>query len=262
MKSLPYRYLALQWFAGAVLGVLVLHPLTMFIFWIEFNDLLSVPASSAWNFFVNRWQSSLLIELVPMSAMFAVLGALSVHGIGYYTRKLEAEQRRAHSLESELSHHLPSLIDQGEGERLEFKSTLRWDCREQRTNKALEKIIVKSVAGMLNHHGGTLLIGVDDNGQAVGIEADYQTLKHKNSDGFERALMDLIRHSLGSPACTRIHPYFPTLSGMAICQLVVERSDVPIFMQDGNVARYCVRMGNSTREFDAREAHLHIAQRK
>jgi len=97
-------------------------------------------------------------------------------------------------------------------------STLRWERREQRSNKALEKVITKSIAGLLNHRGGTLLIGVDDSGQVIGIEADCQMLKHKNSDGFERALMDLVRHSLGSQACTMIHPNFPSLSNTEICQ--------------------------------------------
>ncbi len=255
------RYSVMQVIVGALFGIVVLHPLTTLIFWLEYNDLLASPSTSAWAFLMNRLQSSPLTELVPMNAVFALVGVLGVYLIGSYTRTLQTEQRRVQSLEAELSRHLPSLIPQGEGERLEFKSTLRWDRRERRCNKVLEKVVTKSIAGLMNHRGGTLLIGVNDDGEIVGIEDDCQTLKHKNSDGFERVLMDLVRHSLGPQASTMIHPNFPSLSNMEICQIVVEPSDTPVFLQDGKIARYYVRTGNSTREFDARETHIHVAQR-
>ena len=34
------------------------------------------------------------------------------------------------------------------------------------------------------------------------------------------------------------------------------------YVQDGKVARYFIRTGNGTRELDAREAHLHIQQKR
>jgi len=123
MKNLPKHYLLLQMIAGALLGILVFYPLTTFIFWFEFNNLLATPASGAWDFLRGRLQSSLLIELGPMNVIFALIGVACVYVIGSYTRKLDAEHRRVLSLENELSRHLPSMIGEGEGERLEFKST-------------------------------------------------------------------------------------------------------------------------------------------
>ena len=71
-----------------------------------------------------------------------------------------------------------ALIAAGENETLEFKSSLRWDRREERVNKVLEQMVVKTLAGFLNALGGTLLIGIDDDEAIVGLAADYATLTH------------------------------------------------------------------------------------
>lgn len=79
-----------------------------------------------------------------------------------------------------------ALIGLEEGEGLEFKSSARWDYREGKPNKALEATIVKTVAGFLNGKGGVLLIGVNDDGDVLGLESDYRTLgKRPDRDAFE-----------------------------------------------------------------------------
>lgn len=58
----------------------------------------------------------------------------------------------------ELDKDLPFIVRQGEGPYLEFKSSLRWDMAETRINRALEGVVLKTLAGFLNSHvGGTLL---------------------------------------------------------------------------------------------------------
>ena len=261
MKKILRRQILVQLIISALLGVLLLHPLTTLIFFVEFNDMLAAPASDGWSFLVNRLQTATFQELVPMSAVFALIGA----GLGLiffiYSRLIETGQRRVRWLERELNAHLPTLIAGGENERLEFKSSLRWNLREKRSDKALEKVIVKSLAGLMNHRGGGLIIGVSDMGDTLGIEVDFQTLMHKNTDGFEQALMDLVRSTLGANACALVHCQFPSIDQKTVCWLVVEQANTPVYFQDGKIARYLVRTGNSTRELDARETHAHIAQR-
>ena len=41
----------------------------------------------------------------------------------------------------------------GESPTLEFKSSLRWDFREQQVNKALQRVIAKTAAGLMNSEG-------------------------------------------------------------------------------------------------------------
>ena len=82
-----------------------------------------------------------------------------------------------------LEQSIPSLINEGENEFVEFKSSLRHDYYQVKTNKNLEMVIMKSIAGFLNAKGGTLLIGVDDFGEVLGLDNDYFTLKKKLRDG-------------------------------------------------------------------------------
>ena len=53
---------------------------------------------------------------------------------------------------------------------VEFKSSATFDRETGNKNKELEFAVAKTVAGFANSHGGTLLIGVNDDGEAVGIE--------------------------------------------------------------------------------------------
>ena len=65
------------------------------------------------------------------------------------------------------------LIKRGESKTLEFKSTLRWNLKENRQDdKFITHAVLKTVAAFLNTDGGDLLIGVADDGAIVGIEAD------------------------------------------------------------------------------------------
>ena len=66
-------------------------------------------------------------------------------------------------------HGVRHLMACGENNRLEFKSSIRWDVDEGRVSKVLEGVAIKTIAGFLNAEGGTLLIGVDDSGRAVGL---------------------------------------------------------------------------------------------
>lgn len=68
------------------------------------------------------------------------------------------------------------MINEGEHERLEFKETLRWDAAAATPNKKLEDVVVKTLAGFANRVGGTLLIGVADDGTIRGLERDYNCL--------------------------------------------------------------------------------------
>ena len=156
-----------------------------------------------------------------------------------------------------------SLMAQGEGRNVEFKSSLRWDRREERVNKVLEGLVIKSLAGFLNGQGGTLLIGVDDDGQAVGLAADYSSLRKKgNRDGFELHLQQLIVRDLGEAASSSfLTVNFHEIDGEDICQATVEPSDHPIYVEHGRQAVFYLRTGNATRSLPVNEAVRYVHHR-
>ncbi len=66
-------------------------------------------------------------------------------------------------------------------------------------------VIVKSLAAFLNAKGGTLLIGVDDDGSVCGVERDYATLGQRpDRDGYQQSLVNLVSSTLGKNACANL----------------------------------------------------------
>jgi hypothetical protein len=154
-----------------------------------------------------------------------------------------------------------ALCEAGEGSSLEFKSSLRWDLNERRVNKALERTVTKTVAGFLNRRGGTLLIGVNDAGAAVGLSEDYATLSRPDRDGFERHLLQVITAGLGAQARRFLAVHFATVNGNDVCALSVRPADGPIYLRDGAEPRLYVRTGNATTPLALDDAVQYVGSR-
>ena len=154
------------------------------------------------------------------------------------------------------------LMATGENDRVEFKSSLRWDRREQRVNKTLEKVIVKTLAGFLNaEDGGTLLIGVDDAGVAVGLAADYGTLHRKDRDGFEQHLQQIVARDLGESVSPYLTITFHEIDGQDVCHISVDPSDHPVYVDEQQQASFFLRAGNGTRSLPVDEAVKYVQHR-
>jgi hypothetical protein len=78
------------------------------------------------------------------------------------------------SAEPESDVDVPQLISAGESSVVEFKTSARWNVHTRARDERLEQRIVESIAGFMNAEGGTLLIGVDDDGTPVGLQEDLR----------------------------------------------------------------------------------------
>ena len=155
-----------------------------------------------------------------------------------------------------------NLMASGEGEKVEFKSSLRWDLQKNQVNKKLEQVITKTLAGFLNGQGGTLLIGVDDAGDVVGLAEDYGTLTKSGRDGFELHLQQIMARDLGEAAAAAfLTVNFHEIDGRDLCQITVEPSDRPIYMDDQNSTVFHLRTGNLTKPIPVNEAVMYVQTR-
>lgn len=141
---------------------------------------------------------------------------------------------------------LKKLILIGENEKLEMKSTLRYDLRQNIVNKNLEFVIAKTVSAFLNSDGGVLIIGVDDDGNALGLEKDIETLSKKDIDGFELHLRNIIKKYLGSNFEKYLKVTFPTIDDKTICKVKILKSGKPVFANFEGKDGFYVRNGNSS----------------
>jgi hypothetical protein len=151
---------------------------------------------------------------------------------------------------------IAALIVRGESSELEFKSSARWDMQQNKPNKEMEAVVVKTVASFLNAEaGGTLLIGVEDNGDVLGLQHDYKTLGRKQDrDGFENWLTTLLLDSYGKDTSPLIRITFHEVESKEVCRVIAQPSGKPVFVRDDKAEHLYIRTGNSTRLLSTREA--------
>jgi len=141
---------------------------------------------------------------------------------------------------------IKELILGGENDKLEIKSTLRFDLGENNVNKKLEYVIAKTISAFLNTEGGTLIIGVDDDGNILGLEKDFKTLSKQDKDGFELHLRQVIKKYLGENFEKYIKITFPKVDEKEICVVKILKSGKPVFVQYEGDEQFFVRNGNSS----------------
>jgi hypothetical protein len=159
--------------------------------------------------------------------------------------------------EDQVSAHTPATVSDlmalGESQTVEFKQTARWNVHVGRADKKMEHVIAKTVCGFLNAEGGTLLIGVDDEGQPVGIDLDLSTLGSKaNADGYELFLRQLLDTTLSITTAGIVRLRFERVGDKDVCVVAVAASGKPVFAKPDEGSKgyteFWVRIGNATKQ--------------
>lgn len=124
-------------------------------------------------------------------------------------------------------------------------------------------VISKTVAALANSGGGDLLIGVDDDGKALGLDDDLKFMKQPDLDRYELWLRDHLSKTLGSTASANVEVTFPVLDGVPVCHLRMLGASRPVFLSPGKgqPVQMWVRVGNSTRQLGVDEALSYAADR-
>lgn len=162
---------------------------------------------------------------------------------------------------------LEDMIAEGESNELEFKSTLRSDMVEGTTNKKLEDVVLKTIAAFANSDGGTLLIGVADDGEVLGLEPDYYSLGGVDRDKFELHLRNVLNQHFGAGFVTsRIVIRFHQVGDNEVCQIEADPAKEPVILKfkDRNgqpTEKFYARSGNSSQEIPLSEINAYIKER-
>ena len=162
---------------------------------------------------------------------------------------------------------LMDMIQSGEHGFLEFKSTMRWNWRENKLDKKMEEIILKTIASFNNGEGGKLLIGVTDEGDVLGLDSDYNTFKEPNKDNFELHLRNIVNNAFGKEfATTHLTINFPLVNDLEVCDIDIKPGLNPLYCdttdKNGGInKKFYVRSGNTSQEFDIQETASYISKR-
>ncbi len=161
--------------------------------------------------------------------------------------KEEAKQQRP----------LAEIIAMGESPFVEFKSTLQWDVRQGRKNTALRHSVLKTIAAFLNTEGGTLIIGVEDDGSIYGLEQDLLLVRN-SQDRFEQLLANLITEALGPQYNHLIHGRFEKIEGKLVYVVDVEKAPGPVFLKGSKGKEFYVRVRTTSRSLDPEQSIEYI----
>jgi len=202
-------------------------------------------AGSAVGAVVGNWAGvdQGLFEFSLLTVVGSVLGSVAILGIALFVMDRLGVRQPKHV-------GADALAAGGETDRVEFKQTARWNVHTQQRDPALELVVAKTVAGLLNSDGGTLLIGVDDNGDPTGLENDLSLGKSPDHDRYQLFLVDLLQRTLGKTATTLVSITFEPIGTVDVCRLEIETSERPVFLDEPKgprTADFYVRIGNSTR---------------
>ena len=134
---------------------------------------------------------------------------------------------------------------------LEYKSTLRWDIHQQHKGGAPEDAAVKAIAGFTNSEfGGTLLMGVADDGSVHGLEDDYATFSKRGQRGDQdlwgQHLQNLIRSRLGDAAMSLVAWEFHSIDGNHVARISIAPSNHPIHDRRDGHETFWLRTPTST----------------
>ncbi|MCZ6837456.1 MAG: ATP-binding protein, partial [Planctomycetota bacterium] len=151
-----------------------------------------------------------------------------------------------------------ALIESGETETCEFKSTIRRNLKSGKNDKAMEKAWLKTIVALLNSEGGTLLIGVDDGGGILGLDVD----QFSNDDHAQLHVNNLIRNHIGPEYAQFIRIGICELDEKSVLTFTCSRSGPPSFLKLDDAEDVYIRMGPGSRKLTTREAMEYFEARE
>jgi len=173
-------------------------------------------------------------------------------------------EKLATSLESNSGDQAPhadrikSLIKLGESNRVEFKSTLRWNLKTDRSEKVIDKAWLKSVAAFLNSDGGVLLVGVTDNGDIMGIETD----NFDNEDKYLLHVNNRIQQHIGLEHAGFIGYQLVPVDNQKVLIVECQPSPSPVFLKISKEEEFYIRVGPGSRRLSTSEVVAYVTNRR
>ena len=147
--------------------------------------------------------------------------------------------------------NVSDLLRHMETQRVEFKKSAPASLENDVPEKVINEGVVKTVAAFLNTSGGTLGIGISDDGDIVGLQPDLD-FKHQDLDGYQNWLTSLLVNNIGGGvAGAHVSLRIESAGSEVVCLVDVSPSPSPVYARTtkGDNCFY-VRINNTTRMLD------------
>ena len=153
--------------------------------------------------------------------------------------------------------NIEELISEGESDLTEFKSTLRVNMHTRKKDTRIEQAVLKTLAGFLNTEGGTLIIGIADDGTPLGIDAD----NFPSEDRMVLHLTNIVNERMDPSTWTAMRTNFEDHEEKRVLIVLCKKSSVPVYVRDGSEEHFLVRTGPSTTRLSVSQTQDYIKQR-
>jgi V8-like Glu-specific endopeptidase len=150
------------------------------------------------------------------------------------------------------------LFEAGEGQRLELK--VRATDSKAKNAKISERVLKTVAAFMNSREGGSILIGVSNDRQFVGVESEYALVNQQRADwdGYSIWLNNVVTASLDVRAAINyLNIVRYTENKKDICAVHVQPAEMPVFL-DGV---FYVRSGSQNRPLSGHDMLAYISSR-
>ena len=144
-----------------------------------------------------------------------------------------------------------SLVAAGESGRVEFKQTLRFNLKSGKNGKEVEYACLKTVSAFLNSEGGTLLVGVADDGTVTGFDEDQ-------FDSDDKALLhlnNLVNQHIGTEFSRYIDTVVVPVKGRSVLRVHCVPAPVPAILDAAKGEEFYVRSGPASRTLSLKQFH-------
>lgn len=149
------------------------------------------------------------------------------------------------------------LLPKGESKTLEFKETFSLDVKKGTKEKYIEKSALKTIGAFLNSGGGELLIGVNDDGDVLGIDEEISKF-YKNEDKYLLNFKNHLKSKIGEGFYPLIDYKVVQVDGKNVVRVSCGMANSPCFLDD---TEFYVRSGPATDMLEGRKQHEYIKER-
>jgi hypothetical protein len=127
--------------------------------------------------------------------------------------------------------HIRSLIRQGESKTVEFKETYSLCLKTGERETYVETSALKTIVAFLNSEGGTLLIGVSDSLQIVGVDRELNNFYKGVKDKFLLHFKNRLKSDVGEDFYPFINYQLVDVDGRRVLRAKCDSSTKPCFLK-------------------------------
>jgi hypothetical protein len=142
---------------------------------------------------------------------------------------------------------------------IEFKTSVFFYAETSKINKKEQGfIILKTICGFLNAEGGSLFLGVNDNGFPIGLDEEFKVINNGNHDSYERYIRKLIVEHFNKDVNGQIEFNFSKLNDIEYVEISIPEYNIPVSLRE----EFYQRQGNETRILKGNDLFLFFKRKE